>query len=50
VRAREESFAGLAAINRELTGKAETIGSARHVELDMDSTEIPVNSQREDST
>jgi hypothetical protein len=42
VLAQEENFAGLAAINRELIGEAETIESPRRVVLDMDSTEIPV--------
>jgi predicted ribosome quality control (RQC) complex YloA/Tae2 family protein len=42
VLAQEENFAGLAAINRELIGKAETVGSPQRVVLDMDSTEIPV--------
>ncbi|MDH4208848.1 MAG: IS1380 family transposase, partial [Anaerolineae bacterium] len=47
--AEEENFAGLAAINRELIGKAESLGSAQRVVLDMDSTEIPVYGQQEDS-
>ena len=38
----EGNLAGLAAISRELIGKAETIDSAKRVVLDMDSTEIPV--------
>jgi hypothetical protein len=45
----EENFAGLAAINRDLIGKAETIESPRRVVLDMDSTEIPVYGQQEQS-
>ena len=40
--AREENLAGLAAINRELITKAESIESPQRVVLDMDSTEIPV--------
>jgi hypothetical protein len=36
----EENFAGLAAINRELIAKAESLGSPQRVVLDMDSTEI----------
>ena len=49
VLAQEENFAGLAAINRELIGKAETVESPRRVVLDMDSTEIPVYGQQEQS-
>lgn len=45
----EENFAGLAAINRELIGKAELIGSPQRVVLDLDSTEIPVYGQQENS-
>src|ERR1035437_5420978 len=45
----EENLAGLAAINRELIGKAETIESPQPVVLDMDSTEIPVYGQQEQS-
>jgi hypothetical protein len=45
----EENLAGLAAINRELIAKAETIESPQRVVLDMDSTEIPVYSQQEQS-
>jgi hypothetical protein len=45
----EENLAGLAAINRELIGKAETIESPQRVVLDMDSTEIPVYGQQEQS-
>ena len=44
----EENLAGLAAIDRELIAKAETIESQRVV-LDMDSTEIPVYGQQERS-
>lgn len=40
--AQEGNLAGLAAINRELIAKAETIDSPQRVVLDMDSTEIPV--------
>jgi hypothetical protein len=49
VLAQEENLARLAAINRELIGKAETIESPRRVVLDMDSTEIPVYGQQEQS-
>ena len=45
----EENLAGLAAINRELISKAETIESPQRVVLDMDSTEIPVYGQQEQS-
>jgi hypothetical protein len=45
----EENFAGLARINRELIGKAEALDSAQRVVLDMDSTEIPVYGQQEQS-
>jgi len=38
----EEDLAGLAAISRELIGKAETIDSPKRVVLDMDSTEMAV--------
>jgi hypothetical protein len=49
VLAQEENFAGLAVINRELIGKAESVGSPQRVVLDMDSTEIPVYGQQENS-
>ena len=45
----EENLAGLAAINRELIAKAETIESPQRVVLDTDSTEIPVYGQQEQS-
>src|SRR6266851_2880784 len=45
----EENLAGLAALNRELVGKAEAIASPRRIVLDMDSTEIPVYGQQEQS-
>jgi hypothetical protein len=47
--AEEQNFTGLARINRELIGKAETIDSPQRVVLDMDSTEIPVYGQQEQS-
>ncbi len=47
--AQDENLAGLAAINRELLAKAETLESPRRVVLDMDSTEIPVYGQQEQS-
>jgi Transposase DDE domain group 1 len=45
----EENLAGLAAINRELIGRAETIDAPKRVVLDMDSTEIPVSGRQENS-
>jgi len=45
----EENLTGLAAINRELIAKAETIDSPQRLVLDMDSTEIPVYGQQEQS-
>ena len=47
--AEEENFAGLGRINRELIGKVEAIHSPQRVVLDMDSTEIPVYGQQENS-
>jgi hypothetical protein len=47
--AEEENFAGLARINRDLIGKVEALDSAQRVVLDMDSTEIPVYGQQENS-
>jgi Transposase DDE domain group 1 len=44
-----DNLAGLAALHRELTARAETIDSPRRVVLDMDSTEIPVYGQQEQS-
>jgi len=46
----EKNLAGLAAINRELIAKVETIDSPQRVVLDMDSTEIPVYGQQEHSS
>jgi hypothetical protein len=46
--AEEENFQSLARINRELIGKAEA-NSPQRVVLDMDSTEIPVYGQQEQS-
>jgi hypothetical protein len=45
----EKNLAGLAAINRELIGRAETMESPPRVVLDMGSTEIPVYGQQEQS-
>jgi hypothetical protein len=46
---REENVAGLAAINRGLLAKAEALDSRQGVVLDMDSTEIPVHGEQEQS-
>ena len=45
----EENLAGLAALNRELIARAEAIDSPRRVVLDMDSTEVPVYGEQEQS-
>jgi len=45
----EGNFAGLAKLNRELIGKAEALGSPYRAVLDMDSTEIPVYGEQEQS-
>jgi len=47
--AEEENFAGLARLNRELIGKAEALDSATRTVLDLDSTEIPVYGEQEQS-
>ena len=47
--AEEENFAGLARVNRELIGNAEAIDSPYRTVLDMDSTEIPVYGEQENS-
>ena len=47
--AEEENFAGLARVNRELIGNAEAIDSPYRTVLDMDSTEIPVCGEQEQS-
>src|ERR1039458_8852824 len=49
VLAQEENLAGLAALNRELIARAEAIDPTRRVVLDMDSTEIPVYGEQEQS-
>jgi hypothetical protein len=46
---RDENLTGLARVNRELVGRAEAIDPPRRVVLDMDSTEIPVYGQQEQS-
>ena len=47
--AKEENFAGLARINRELIGRAEAGDSRYRAVLDMDSTEVPVYGEQEQS-
>ena len=47
--AKEENFAGLARLNRELIGKVEAIHWHYRMVLDMDSTEIPVYGEQEQS-
>ena len=47
--AQEENLAGLATMNRELIAKVESIDSPQRVVLDMDSTEIPVYGEQEQS-
>ena len=44
-----DNLAGLAALNRELIGRAEAIDSSRRIALDMDSTEVAVYGQQEQS-
>ena len=44
-----DNLAGLAALNRELITRAKALDSPRRVVLDMDSTEIPVYGQQEQS-
>ena len=47
--AEEMNFAGLATLNRALIGKAETMESGYRTVLDMDSTEIPVYGEQQQS-
>ncbi len=47
--AREENFAGLARLNRELVTRAEGVSSPHQVVLDMDSSESPVYGEQEQS-
>jgi len=47
--AEDENFAALARINRELIGRVEAVDSVQRVVLDMDSTEIPVYGEQENS-
>jgi hypothetical protein len=44
-----DNLAGLAALNRELIGRAEAIDSSRRIVLDMDGTEVAVYGQQEQS-
>jgi hypothetical protein len=44
-----DNLAALAALNRELIGRAEAIDSSRRIVLDMDSTEVAVYGQQEQS-
>jgi len=45
----DENLKGLSRINRELLAKTEAVDTPQRVELDMDSTEIPVYGEREHS-
>jgi hypothetical protein len=47
--AEDENFAGMGKLNRALIGKAETMDSGYRTVLDMDSTEIPVYGEQEQS-
>src|SRR5438445_8607272 len=47
--AEEENFPGLGRLNRALIGRAETMDSGYRTVLDMDSTEIPVYGEQEQS-
>jgi hypothetical protein len=47
--AAEENFAGLARINRGLIARVEGAGSPQRIVLEMDSTEVPVYRQQENS-
>jgi hypothetical protein len=49
VLSRDENLAGLRRINRELLAKAEAVGSRQRVVLDLDSREIPVYGEQEQS-
>ena len=49
VLSQEENLDGLSRINRELIAKAEAMDSPQRVVLDMDSTEIPVYGEQEQS-
>ena len=45
--AEDENFAGLARLNRAPIGKAEAVDSGCRAILDMDSTEVPVYAEQE---
>ena len=47
--AEEENLAGLARLNRELVGRAEAIDSGDRTILELDSTEVPVHGEQEQS-
>ncbi len=47
--AEDENFAGLGRLNRALIAKAESVDSPQRVVLDLDSTELPVYGQQEQS-
>ena len=47
--AEKENFAGLARLNREMIGRTEAFSSPYRTVLDMDSTEIPVYGEQEQS-
>jgi hypothetical protein len=49
VLAQDQNLAGLEAINRDLIARTESVDSRERVVLDMDSTEIPVYGQQEES-
>jgi len=49
VLAQDQTLAGLEAINRDLIARTESVDSRERVVLDMDSTEIPVYGQQEES-
>ena len=46
---REQNFAGLAALNRTLIGRVKAMDSGYRTILDMDSTEVPVYGEQEQS-
>jgi len=45
----DQNLAGLAALNRELIARVETIESPQRMVLDLDSTEVPVYGRQEQS-
>ena len=47
--AEEQNFDGLVRLNRALIGKAEAVDSGWRTILDMDSTEVPVYGEQEQS-